>query len=204
MPENFLEMLLATDEEERRELSECGVKVRPHSGEIYLDDDAAQTDAVVSQLQRRLLELGADAQRYKEARLIEHQLIDHRYNTALVPLDAQMKRTEAIVLDIASRADFGKKKSRATPYGSYGVRSEPARLEIEDAKALLAWVKADGIRTARLLSVRTKVEESVAHKALVEFVAAREPDADGVLDPIPGVVERSAEIKPFVKLSALE
>jgi len=100
---------------------------------------AAEIDAFASELLGSLGKIQADRKRYAEARKLEKERIDMRYDRIEAPLIAREAMLEGAIKALAERQDFGSKKSRETANGVYGVKTKPAHLFIDDQDALLAW-----------------------------------------------------------------
>lgn len=54
-----------------------------------------------------------------------------------------------LIASLAEGYDFGKKKSRSLPSGTFGYRSKPATLEIVDMDAAVAFAEAHGLEVKR-------------------------------------------------------
>lgn len=58
--------------------------------------------------------------------------------------------------------DFGSKKSRALPHGSFGFRATPAKVEITDMEVAVAFAEAEGL----------EVKKTVGKKPLMGYIKA--------------------------------
>jgi hypothetical protein len=126
-----LEPMFLSEEEEREELERALGQIGHRS--------RAEIDAFASEFLGSLGQVQADRKRYADARKLEKERIDARYDRIEAPLLAREALLESAIKALAERQDFGPKKSRETANGTYGVKTKPAHLFIDDQDALLAW-----------------------------------------------------------------
>lgn len=158
---------LPSEQDEQDELAAVGVDLTPAS-------PADAIDAAASENLRRMLAVAADLERYEAARRREVMAIDARYARRTDPLRRRAAALEAEVQRLAAFADFGKQQSRAVGYGTYGRRAVPARLQVTDAAALLAWARA-----AAPHAVRQTIKEDVPQRAAAAYFDATGAIPDG-------------------------
>lgn len=171
---------LPIDDDLLADLRAVGVELRPvlaHDGEYELPvgtaavvpDDAARIDAMASVHLRRMAAIDADLQRHHAAFDLELETLKQRYQRRTEPLITELARHEAIVRDLArvqhDRGGFGKKKSRATGHGTYGVKAVPARLEVADETAFVAFAEKEA---PELLRVTLKMPLSMAREYMTD------------------------------------
>jgi hypothetical protein len=142
---------LPTDDELRADLEAIGVQFGPtwEEGEPALEaqvpNDPARIDAVASMLLRRMAALDADIAQHATAHALEQEALRQRFERRIGPVRVERGRMEAWARDLArvqsAQGGFGKKRSRDTGYGTYGVRTIPAKLAIDEA-AFVPWAEA--------------------------------------------------------------
>jgi hypothetical protein len=101
--------------------------------------DAAQVDALASQLLGWLGREQAEIARYTEAMNAEIERIRMRYNARIEKHQKSAGYLEMQVCRLAESADFGKKKSRDVGNGTYGRRAVAERFAIADKQKVVAW-----------------------------------------------------------------
>lgn len=151
----------------------------------------AECDALASALLGRLAECQADVARYRAALAREVTRLQTRYGSLIAPLERQATMFEQAIHELARRADFGKRRSRAVGNGVYGIRTVPERVEVTDAAAALAWAK-DHVPTA----VKAVTTEKLEHKVVAGAVLAR---VRGTGELPPGFEVHAAHDAPFAK-----
>lgn len=151
----------------------------------------AECDALASELLGRLAACEAEAARYRDAQDREIRRLTERYATLLGPVEQRARQYEAAVCELARRADFGTKRSRAVGNGTYGVRTVPERVAIVDPQQAVAWARAHCPG-----AVKTKITESVDHRGVAPAVLAQ-IHATGALPD--GFSHESARAVPFAK-----
>lgn len=151
----------------------------------------ADLDALASDICRRMSEVATDLNRYTEAQAAEEARIQMRYAAIREPLNRRYAALEKIGEELARRADFGKKKSRAVGFGSYGRRTKKECVKIVDpAKAL------EFARVAAPEAIKTETIEKPVHK-LLEPVVIKHVHASGEVPE--GFEHTSEREEPFVK-----
>ncbi len=80
-----------------------------------------------------------------------------------------------VIETIARGYDFGKKKSRALPSGTFGYRARPATLEILDMPAAVAFAEANKLEIKKSVNKTPLLDYFKAHKGIIpdgcEYVA---------------------------------
>jgi phage host-nuclease inhibitor protein Gam len=84
------------------------------------------------------------------------------------------------ILTITAGYDYGKKKSRALPNGTFGWRKVPARVEVVNPQAALDWAKKNQIQIKVAESVLLKPLLSAVQKQLQSTGELPDPDVTGV------------------------
>lgn len=201
--------LLSVLEEERAELESLGVTLAAPDGSAATQDQWA--DALL-QLEAQAR---ADVARYQACRAAWIEQITQRYDNLIQPLVNRATLLNAAVCVLAKDADFGRKKSRALAYGSYGRRQVPFAVTVEEPDAVLAWAQVQAPSLVRLTiqvsgdvvsacwaemteSVRALFAEpkmEVSKSKLKEHVKATGEEP-------PGVVIEAAHDEPFAKPAA--
>lgn len=120
----------------------------------------AQLDALASELCRMLGEIRDEITRYSQAREMEEARLAFRYQALLEPLEQRYARIEEIGKEVASRADFGKKKSRKVGNGVYGRRQVAESVKVADQEVAVLWLDENAQGSA----VREKTVRSVEVK----------------------------------------
>lgn len=131
--------------------------------ETYLADliptDPVQRDAEIDAALERLAELEAEVEQ-------NNQIAERRMDTIRLWRDAENERLSGNldywrmrINALVTGYDFGKKKSRNLPHGTFGTRQKGGGIEIIDADAALAFAKSKGI----------PLKESVGKTALKEW-----------------------------------
>jgi phage host-nuclease inhibitor protein Gam len=180
------ELQVAAGATEEQELEGLGIVVAQPA-------TPADVDAWASLILRQMGEVDRDIKRYQEAYQAEMRHIGIRYDLQLQRLIGRRGVLEHAVHGLATRADFGSKKSRDVGFGTYGVRSEPERIRIVDATAATEWART---HAPELIEIETK--EKLPQKAVAAYVKST-GDAE-----IPGVVREPAHETPFAKPSLPE
>lgn len=137
----------------------------------------AQIDAIASDVCRQLADIHKEQSRYIDAQAAEIERIRFRYSQLMKPLDERYKQLVNYGEELASRADFGKKKSRNVGFGSYGRRTVAQAVRVVDEDAAIKWAseKAPEIVTSR--TIRT-IDKLAAKKVVLEMLTT-----DGVIPP---------------------
>ncbi len=148
---------LPTDDDEIDELVGLGVLLEAPCSDSDLD-------AYASQLLRVQGEAEGEVARYRAACAAEVGRIHERYLHLAEPHERRARQAEAMVCEAAKHADFGRKKSRAVGNGTYGRRTVPPWLGVDDPAALLAWAKREAPSLVRLVE-----KEDVPHKPLSQW-----------------------------------
>ena len=101
----------------------------------------------------------------------------------------RMERLKREIGRIAQIYDFGSKRSRDLFSGSFGFRKKPARLEIEDPKAVLQWCEEHGV------ALRVKVEPDLSELQKI-FRNGKVDTGSGEVLAEKGVVPPGAKVVP--------
>lgn len=114
-----------------------------HHTYASLPDEMDARDAMASQMLKLIADDERELDRLSNACDAEIVLITARYKAIAAPTARALAEKIKIVERIALSAGFqdAKKKSRATPYGKYGIRHQPERFEILDPEKALAAAK---------------------------------------------------------------
>lgn len=89
-----------------------------------------------------------------------------------VSLDKQIHYHEEQLKQLALSYDFGEKKSRRLPFGTFGFRKSRARLEVVDDDAAKEWARREGI-------LKVETVEKYNKKDLLACVETRGEIPDG-------------------------
>jgi phage host-nuclease inhibitor protein Gam len=198
--------LADANEEERAELAALGLIADVESAPI----DQAQRDARASQLLRALGRVEAEIEERKAAQHAEVMQIAAIYERELDRLRRHASFIVGGIHALAMESDFGKKKSRTVGFGTYGRRSTPLKVDVQDESATLEWARAhlpEAVRAKTTLTVDAVmritdaglgelVPESALKWELVKTPITAHVKATGD-DEIPGAVVRLPEEQPF-------
>jgi len=194
------------NEDERAELAALGLVTDVASTPI----DQAERDARASQLLRALGRVEAEIAERKAAQHAEIMQIAAIYDRELDRLRRHASFIVGGIHALALESDFGKKKSRTVGFGTYGRRTTPLKVDVQDEDATLAWAKEhlpEAVRAKATLSVDAVmritdaglgelVPESALKWELVRTPITHHVKATGA-DEIPGAVVRLPEDQPF-------
>lgn len=163
-------------------------------------------DAAASQMLRLIAADDAELDRLSNACDAEIKLIERRYREIARPVAKRRDQKSKIIESIALHAGFesAKKKSRATPFGVYGIRHQPEKLQVLDPAQLLAWAKANAPEIVTWTTPRPV--ECVLHKEAERFfkpVDRETAEARAKLMEIAGVAVVPEHDKPYFRLSSL-
>lgn len=198
--------LADANDEERAELAALGLVADVDAAPI----DQAERDARASQLLRALGAVAAEHAERVAARDHELAHITAIYQPQLDQLQRRARFIEGAIHALAMESDFGKKKSRTVGFGTYGRRTTPLKVDVQDEDATLAWAKEhlpEAVRAKATLSVDAVmritdaglgelVPESALKWELVRTPITHHVKATGD-DEIPGAVVRLPEDQPF-------
>ena len=158
---------LPSEHDEIDELAALGILLEQPTAD-------AQLDAIASDALRLMAEAELEVERYDAAEKLELEAIHARYDRLRHRHVARRDEAERLVMACAERADFGKKKSREVGFGTYGLRTQPPRIEVLDKDALLTWAKLNAPSL-----VRAVTKEDVPHKELSAYFKATGDLPDG-------------------------
>ncbi len=168
---------LADDAEILDELRAVGALVEPVTGpeggtegvRIAPPADAARVDALASVLMGRIARVQAELTAHGRTYDAEHAALQARFARRIEPLDRELKTLGAWVRALAEQqaaaGAWGKKRSRDTGGGTYGVRTVPAKLEVTDVGALAAELAE---RAPDLVRVTVKLPLAEARQYLTD------------------------------------
>jgi phage host-nuclease inhibitor protein Gam len=100
-----------------------------------------EIDVAVSRILRAITETAKDRRRYEAARDVERAHIDEFYRQK-IEVHARLERELTVRAEqFAEAAKWGKVKSRRTPHGTYGTRTVPTKVEIDDEPGVVLWAQ---------------------------------------------------------------
>lgn len=184
---------ITTDEAIREGLAQAGSPIDRLAAELAGPIGIPQLDAVASEICRMLGESTVELARYIEAENAEIARIQMRYRALRDPVTDHILRLEAIGKEVASRSDFGKRKSRKVGFGMYGRRTVPERLSVVDQDAALEWLT---VNAQGSLAIREQIKRSVDLKEAKPVVLSHLKATGEVA---PGFDHAEAREEPFIK-----
>jgi hypothetical protein len=135
----------------------------------------------------------------------ELEAVRAHYERQLMPLRTRRRVFLDFVENLAALVQWKKKKSAATPYGTFGVKDRAATVKLADPDAALAWAREERREVVRVVVTLPLAEayqyftdDELARAAKVELEWGRlkaSLDADGALPP--GVERIEAVREPF-------
>lgn len=87
-------------------------------------------------------------------------------------LQKQVEYRQDQLHQIALAYDFGDRKSRTLPYGTFGFRRRPLRVDVVDEDAVREWCRKEGV-------LKTQVKETYSKRDLKACVETRGEVPDG-------------------------
>lgn len=172
-------------------------------GAIFeLPGEQGASDAAASQMMRLIMADDAELDRITAAMDAEIELITARYRTIADPVSRRRASKASIVEHIAAQAfaPDAKKRSRATPYGTFGVRKLPERFEIIDPNSLLAWARLHAPEIITKPEPKERILQKDAEGAVRALYDADEPER---IIPLTGCrIVPEVPAAPFFKLTA--
>jgi hypothetical protein len=134
-----------------------------HVAAVQAPRESAQIDALASTLLRRMSALDLDVARHATAYALEQEALRARFERRIGALRIERERLEAFARHLArvqhDRNGFGKKRSRDTGYGTYGVRAIPSKVEVADEATFVAWAETEAPGALRL-TIKLSLEEA--------------------------------------------
>jgi hypothetical protein len=155
---------VALEERERADFfAEIGIdEAEPARDRVY-------ADAELDMLLERLGAVEAEAARNREVAALRVEQIRAWAEGANRPLETRAGWLRLAIQARAEAYDYGSKKSRSLPHGSFGLRRRADTLEVTDPAAALAFAKANGL----------EVKESVNKTPLLHHFKATGELPDG-------------------------
>lgn len=115
----------------------------------FNESDPASIDAVLDVYLEALAGREREMQRNAEVADRRKAMIDLWLADANRTHEREAAWLRHMIETIAAQYDFGKKKSRTLPAGTFGYRSKPATLEIVDMAAAVAFAEAHQLEVKR-------------------------------------------------------
>lgn len=195
--------LAGLDEDLEQDLAVIGVTLTPDA-EQAMEDSRRQAYAAV--LFRRVRALQREIAETAQARDLEVEMVHAHYERQLAGPRAKALAFLSFIENLAQLTTWGKKRSHATPYGTFGVRRKAPTVELQDDAQSLAWAKTERPELVRVTVSLSLVEarqfftdaEIAKHKVALEWgklKASLSPDGDLP----PGVTAVSGGDEPFAK-----
>jgi phage host-nuclease inhibitor protein Gam len=161
-------------------VQEVAAEMEAAFGEPEAEPTPAYVDARIDWTLERLGRLQAEQQRNREIANRRIAMITSWLDDANDRLGRQAFWLEIQVRSLAEGYDYGKKKSRTLPSGSFGKRAKPAGIEIRDMDAAIRWAKANGVEVAVVEKLnKTPAKEFVA-KQLQTTGELPDPEETGI------------------------
>jgi hypothetical protein len=198
--------LAGIDDDVTADLRAIGIELTPDV-ERAIDDP--HREAMAAMLLRRAGGIARELAATQAAMDLELRAIREHYERAMAPLRTHYTRVIGFVQTLAEITEWTSKKSRVTPFGSYGVKDSRATVECTDRAAVTAWAigeRPDVVRvvaTLPLTDARERFSDSeiAAQKTEVEWGKLKPTlDVEGQLPP--GVVRVEAKREAFATPTA--
>lgn len=148
-------------------LSVMGLTEMPAAGSPDMDVAIDRALEQIAEARREIAKNDAVAERRK-------QMIEDWRQEVNVTHENRIVWATRMVQSLASAYDFGKKRSRSLPAGTFGFRKSPDRLVVNDMDAALAFAK----RTSQLAG-EIKVTESIPSTPLKQWAQSTGEVPDG-------------------------
>lgn len=132
--------LAGIDDDVEQDLAAVGITLTPN---VERDLQQERRIAMAAALFRRVQRVQAELAETERAMTLELDMVRAHYERQMAPRRAVVTRLLAFIESLAELTPWGKKKSHATPYGTFGVKDYAPTVERTDAEALLAAMKAD-------------------------------------------------------------
>jgi hypothetical protein len=196
-------ILAGIDDDMDADLAALGITLSP---DVERALDQAHREAMAATLLRRMQRNAKEREEIARTMELQIEQIRVHYERRLAPLEVTYARLESFVLTLAELTEWGKKKSAATPFGTFGVRTSAATVERVDEAALVAWAateKPELVRITAALPLSQARElftdaELSTLKRSVEWGALKKTlSPDGTLPP--GVRAVPAAVRAFAE-----
>jgi phage host-nuclease inhibitor protein Gam len=128
------------DDDVTQDLAAMGIALAPNV-EAEMDDERRHAMAAV--LLRRAGGVGREIEQIEGTMSLELEAIRAHYERQLMPLRTRRQVFLDFVANLAGLVQWKKKKSAATPYGSFGVKDRAASVRLADAAAALTWARTN-------------------------------------------------------------
>lgn len=115
-------------------------------------DDPVNTDVAVDFYLERLVEREAEIARNGEIAARRKAMIDAWLQEANAQHEREAAWLRLQIEAFARTYDFGKKKSRSLPHGTFGFRTRAGTLEIQDMPAAVAFAEANELEVKKTVN----------------------------------------------------
>lgn len=116
-------------------------------------DDPVNTDVALDHYLEQLRERESEIERNAQIMTRRMAMIQAWERDANGRIERECQWLRQMIEALGRQYDFGKKKSRALPNGTFGFRAKPATLEITDPTAALAFAEANGLPIKKSVGV---------------------------------------------------
>lgn len=156
-PADLEEQFGESTEEQEREAFLQALDTFPLTEDL---DDPINTDVALDHYLEQLGQREQEIARNHEIAERRHAMIAAWEREANGSLERECQWLRQQIEAWGRPYDFGSKKSRALPHGSFGYRSTPAKVEITDMEAAVAFAEAEGL----------EVKKTVGKKPLMDYI----------------------------------
>jgi phage host-nuclease inhibitor protein Gam len=190
------------DDDVTQDLAAIGVELVPN---VEQDLDDERRHAMAALLLRRAGGVDREIASIQRTMELELEAVRAHYERQLMPLRTRRRLFLDFVENLAALVQWKKKKSAATPYGTFGVKDRAATVKLADPDAVLAWAREERREVVRVVVTLPLAEayqyftdDELARAAKVELEWGKlkaSLDVDGALPP--GVERVAAVREPF-------
>jgi hypothetical protein len=195
-------ILAGIDEDIEADLAAIGVNLTP-GAEVEMEN--ARRQAYAALLFRRVQKLRREIRETEQARDLELGMVRAHYERQITRPRAAVATLLDFIATLARLTVWGKKRSHATPYGTFGVRKASATVQVTDEAAALAWARTEQPEMVRV-TIALPLDEARQfftddeidkHKVSLEWGKLKKtlsPEAETLP---PGVVKVDGGDEPF-------
>lgn len=198
--------LAGLDDDVEADLAAIGIQLTP---DVERALEQERRIAMAAALFRRAMRVRAELAETERAMGLELDMVRAHYERQMAPRRAVEARLLTFIQTLAELTPWGKKKSHATPYGTFGVKDYAPTVELKDREALLAHMKTDRPGLVRVTVTMTYGEaleyftdEELARTATLDVEWGKLKGVLDVAQPLPpGVALVPARREAYAKLA---